>query len=135
MPPHTYAEKNNTYFNAPSGGPMVQHSLVAMLELNRQGKITLEKVVEKMCHAPAICFQIAERGFIRKGYKADLVLVNMNESWSVSSKNILYKCGWSPLEGQTFNSKVTHTFINGQIAYENGVFSDSIRGERLLFNR
>jgi len=133
--PHTYVEKNNTYFNAPSGGPMVQHSLVAMLELFHQGKITLEKVVEKMCHAPAVCFQIAERGFIRKGYKADLVLVNMDTSWTVSSENILYKCGWSPFDGLTFNSKVTHTFINGQLAFENGVFSDSVRGERLLFDR
>lgn len=133
--PHTYAEKNNTYFNAPSGGPMVQHSLIAMLEMSRQGKITVEKVVEKMCHAPAVCFQVADRGFIRKGYKADLVLVNMDNAWTVSSKNIYYKCGWSPFDGLPFNSKVTHTFINGQLAYENGVFNDSVRGERLLFNR
>ena len=133
--PHTFAEKNNTYFNAPSGTPMVQHSLVAMLELSRQGKITIEKVVEKMCHAPAVCFQIAERGFIREGYKADLVLVDMEEAWTVSSDNILYKCGWSPFEGLFFNTKVTHTFINGQLAYENGVISENVRGERLLFNR
>lgn len=133
--PHTMVEKNNSYFNAPSGGPMVQHSLVAMLEMSRQGKISIEKVVEKMCHAPAVCFQIADRGFIRPGYKADLVLVNMDAAWTVSSENILYKCGWSPFDGLSFNSKVTHTFVNGQLAYENGVFSDSVRGERLLFNR
>jgi dihydroorotase len=133
--PHTMVEKNNSYFNAPSGGPLVQHSLVAMLELSRQGKISVEKVVEKMCHAPAVCFQIADRGYIRKGYKADLVLVNMDSAWTVSSENILYKCGWSPFDGVSFNSKITHTFINGQLAYENGVFSDSVRGERLLFNR
>jgi len=133
--PHTMVEKNNNYLNAPSGGPLVQHSLVAMLELSKQGKISVEKVVEKMCHAPAVCFQIAERGYIRKGYKADLVLVDMESTWTVSSKNILYKCGWSPFDGVSFNSKVTHTFINGQLAYENGVFSDSVRGERLLFKR
>ena len=133
--PHTYAEKNNTYLKAPSGGPMVQHSLVAMLELSRKGVISVEKVVEKMCHAPAVCFQIAERGFIRTGYKADLVLVNKDAVWTVSSDNILYKCGWSPFDGQSFNAKVTHTFVNGQLAFENGVFSDSVRGERLLFNR
>ena len=133
--PHTLAEKNNSYFKAPSGGPLVQHSLVAMLEMSRQGKISVEKVVEKMCHAPAICFQIAERGFIREGYKADLVLVDMDEAWTVSSENILYKCGWSPFEGLTFNTKVTHTFINGQLAYDRGVFNNSVRGERLLFNR
>jgi dihydroorotase len=133
--PHTLAEKNNTYFKAPSGGPLVQHSLVAMLEMSHQGKISIEKVVEKMCHAPAVCFQVAERGFIREGYKADLVLVDGNDPWTVSSENILYKCGWSPFDGITFNSKVTHTFVNGQLAYEDGVFNDSVRGERLLFNR
>jgi len=133
--PHTMAEKNNTYFNAPSGGPLVQHSLVAMLELSRQGKLSVEKVVEKMCHAPAVCFQVAERGFIRKGYKADLILVNMDDPWTVASENILYKCGWSPFMDQTFNAKVTHTFINGQLAYENGVFNYAVKGERLLFNR
>ena len=133
--PHTMVEKNNSYFNAPSGGPLVQHSLVAMIELSKQGKISIEKVVEKMCHAPAVCFQVAERGYIRKGYKADLVLVDMDSTWTVSSENILYKCGWSPFDGVSFNSKVTHTFINGRLAYENGVFSDCVRGERLLFNR
>ena len=133
--PHTLAEKNNSYFKAPSGGPLVQHSLVAMLEMSRQGKIPVEKVVEKMCHAPAVCFQLAERGFIREGYKADLVLVDMDAAWTVSSENILYKCGWSPFDGLTFNAKVTHTFVNGQLAYEKGVFNDSVRGERLLFNR
>ncbi|MDP4292233.1 MAG: dihydroorotase [Bacteroidota bacterium] len=133
--PHTLAEKNNSYFKAPSGGPLVQHSLVAMLELSRQGKISVEKVVEKMCHAPAVCFQVAERGFIRKGYKADLTLVDMNAAWTVAPENIYYKCGWSPFEGLTFNAKVTHTFVNGQLVYENGSFNDQVRGERLLFNR
>jgi len=133
--PHTMVEKNNSYFKTPSGGPLVQHSLVAMIELSKQGKISIEKVVEKMCHAPAVCFQIADRGFIRKGYKADLVLVDMESTWTVSSENILYKCGWSPFDGVSFNSKVTHTFVNGQLAYAYGVFSDSVRGERLLFNR
>jgi dihydroorotase len=133
--PHTAVEKNNTYFKAPSGGPMVQHSLVAMLELSRQGKISVEKVVEKMCHNPAICFQVSERGFIREGYKADLVLVDMDCAWTVSSDNILYKCGWSPFDGLSFNTKVTHTFVNGQLVYENGIFCEGVYGERLLFDR
>ena len=133
--PHTLEEKNNTYFNAPSGGPLVQHALVAMLELYHQGKIRLEKIVEKMCHAPAICFQIENRGFIKKGYAADLVLVEIDNPWEVSKDNILYKCAWSPFEGNTFKSKVTHTWVNGHLAYQNGTFDESQKGHRLTFNR
>ncbi|MBA5246721.1 dihydroorotase [Marnyiella aurantia] len=133
--PHTMEEKQNVYTNAPSGGPLVQHSLPVMLENFRSGKISIEKIVEKMCHNPAIIFQIEKRGFIREGYKADLVLVDDNSEWTVSKDNILYKCGWSPLEGMTLHSKVTHTFINGKLAYENGKVNEEKFGERLLFNR
>ena len=133
--PHTIEEKNNTYFNAPSGGPLVQHALVAMLELYHQGKIKLEKIVEKMCHAPAICFQVENRGFIRVGYAADLVLVEIDNPWQVNKDNILYKCAWSPFEGNTFKSKVTHTWVNGHLAYQNGTFDESQKGHRLTFNR
>ncbi|MDB3926502.1 dihydroorotase [Flavobacteriales bacterium] len=133
--PHTLEEKDNTYFKAPSGGPLVQHALSAMLEFYHQGKISLEKVVEKMCHAPAVCFQLEGRGFIRKGYAADLVLVDLDNPWEVSKENILYKCKWSPFEGTTFQSKVTHTWINGHLAYKNGHFDESQKGQRLLFDR
>ena len=133
--PHTIEEKNNTYFNAPSGGPLVQHALVAMLELYHQGKIRLEKIVEKMCHAPAICFQVENRGFIREGYAADLVLVEINNPWEVNKDNILYKCAWSPFEGNTFRSRVTHTWVNGHLAYQNGTFDESQKGHRLTFDR
>ena len=133
--PHTLEEKDNTYFKAPSGGPLVQHALPAMLEFYHNGKISLEKVVEKMCHAPAICFQLEGRGFIKKGFAADLVLVDLNSSWQVSKENILYKCGWSPFEGTRFNSKVTHTWVNGHLAYLNGHFDESQKGQRLLFDR
>jgi dihydroorotase len=133
--PHTLEEKNNTYFNAPSGGPLVQHALPAMLEFFKRGKINIEKVVEKMCHNPAICFKIENRGFIREGYFADLVLVDLNNRWQVKKDNILYKCGWSPFEGETFNTKITHTLINGHIAYEHGNFNESRNGMRLTFNR
>jgi len=133
--PHTLEEKQNKYFNAPSGGPLVQHSLVAMLEFYRQGKITLQNVVQKMCHNPAIAFQIKDRGFIREGYFADLVLVNLNEPWKVEKQNILAKCNWSPFENQTFQSKIKKTFVSGHLAYENGVFNEIRKGERLLFNR
>ena len=132
--PHTLEEKNNTYFNAPSGGPLVQHALPAMLEFFKRGKINIEKVVEKMCHNPAICFKIENRGFIREGYFADLVLVDLNNRWQVKKDNILYKCGWSPFEGETFNTKITHTLINGHIAYEHGNFNESRNGMRLTFN-
>ena len=133
--PHTLEEKKNVYTKAPSGGPLIQHSLVAMLELHLNGKIDLEKVVEKMCHNPAILFKIEKRGFIREGYFADLVLVNINNPWTVDKNNILAKCGWSPFEGQSFRSKVSHTFISGHLAYEEGHLLDSKMGERLTFER
>ena len=131
--PHTLEEKQNTYFSAPSGGPLVQHSIVAMMEFYHNSKISLEKIVEKMSHNPAILFRIKERGFIREGYHADLVLVDPNAPWTVSKENILYKCGWSPFEGQTFQSKVTHTFVNGKLVYEDGRFDEAVKGQRLLF--
>ncbi len=133
--PHTLEEKDNTYFTAPSGGPLVQHALPAMLEFYHQGKMTLPKIVEKMCHAPAVCFQIENRGFIREGYAADLVLIDLNKPWQVNKDNILYKCGWSPFEGITFQSSITHTWVNGHLAYVNGYFDESQKGQRLLFNR
>jgi len=133
--PHTLEEKENSYFNAPSGGPLVQHALPAMLEFYKNNKISIEKIVEKMCHNPAICFKIQNRGFIREGYFADLVIVDLNSPWKVNKKNILYKCGWSPFEGEVFHSKITHTFINGHIAYKNGKFDESQKGMRLTFDR
>jgi len=133
--PHTLEEKSNTYFKSPSGGPLVQHALPAMLEFYKNDKISLEKVVEKMCHNPAICFQIEDRGFVKEGFFADLVLVDLESSWGVTKENILYKCGWSPFEGETFHSKITHTFVNGHLAYENGSFNESKKGKRLKFNR
>lgn len=131
--PHTLEEKNSTYLKAPSGGPLIQHSLVAMLEFYHQKKISLEKIVEKMCHSPAICFQVEKRGFIREDYWADLVLVDLNNSWQVNKSNILYACKWSPFEGKSFRSKVTHTFVNGHLAYRDGTFDESLRGKRILF--
>lgn len=133
--PHTWEEKQNTYFKAPSGGPLVQHSLVAMLELYHEGKMTLEKIVQKMSHNPSILFQIENRGFIREGYFADLALVNLNSPWTVGKQNILAKCGWSPFTGNTFKSSVTHTFVSGHLAYANGSLDEQKRGLRLLFNR
>lgn len=133
--PHILEEKDQVYTKCPSGGPLVQHSLAAMLEMHAKGRISLEKIVTKMCHNPAIIFNIEKRGFIRKGYKADLVLVDLNLKWTVSADNILYHCGWSPLEGTEFSAKVTHTFVNGHLAYDNGVLSDEKHGERLLFDR
>ena len=133
--PHTLEEKDNSYFKAPSGGPLVQHALPAMLEFYHQGKISLERMVEKMSHAPAICFQVENRGFIRAGYAADLVLVDLNKPWEVNKENILYKCGWSPFEGTTFQSAVTHTWVNGHLAYANGQFDESQKGQRLQFDR
>ncbi|MDP3352347.1 MAG: dihydroorotase [Flavobacteriaceae bacterium] len=133
--PHTFEEKNQVYTKAPSGGPLVQHALPAMLEMVHQQKISIEKMVEKMCHNPAILFQIDKRGFIREGYFADLVLVDMNNSWTVDKENILYQCGWSPFEGTTFQSKITHTFVNGNLVYQNGNFISNIKGKRLEFNR
>lgn len=133
--PHTIEEKRNNYFKAPSGGPLVQHSLQVMLEFYQQGRISLEKVVEKMCHAPAVCFGVRKRGFIRPGYHADLVLVDLYAKHYVNQENILYKCGWSPFEGFTFNSQITHTFVNGNLVFENGKIYDDTRGQRLLFDR
>jgi len=132
--PHTLDEKQNPYIKCPSGAPMVQHSLVVMLENFHRKKISLEKIVEKMCHNPATIFRIEKRGFIRKNYKADLVLVDLDKKWKVSKENILYKCGWSPLEGEVFHSSVTHTFVNGHLCYEKGKFLGEPNGERLLFN-
>ena len=133
--PHTIEEKDNVYTKAPSGGPLVQHALPAMLEFYHQGKISLEKIVEKMCHNPAILFQVEKRGYIKKGYKADLVLVDLNAPWTVKKDNILYKCGWSPFEGTTFKSRITHTFVNGRLAYKNFKVYDELFGERLTFDR
>jgi len=133
--PHTLEEKERVYFKAPSGGPMVQHSLIAMLEMYHKGLFSLEKIVEKMSHHPAILFAIKERGFIRKGYKADLVLCDLKSSHTVNKDNVLYKCGWSPMEGEEFNSKIHSTFVNGHLAYCDGVIDDSKIGERLNFNR
>jgi dihydroorotase len=133
--PHTLAEKGNTYFKAPSGGPLIQHSLVVMLELYRRKIFSLEKIVDMMCHNPAILFNIRNRGFIREGYQADLCLIDPASSWSVSKENILYKCGWSPFEGTTFRSKVVQTIVNGKIAYDNGVINNDYRGQRLMFDR
>jgi dihydroorotase len=133
--PHTLEEKMNTYFKAPSGGPLIQHSLVALLEMWHRNIFSIEKVIQMMCHNPAILFNIKDRGFIREGYKADLCLVNTATQWTVSKDNILYKCKWSPFEGQTFRSKVVKTIVNGTIVYDNGVINEDYRGQRLLFER
>lgn len=133
--PHTLEEKQNPYKTCPSGAPLVQHSLQVMLEAYKQEKISLEKIVEKMCHNPAIIFQIQKRGFLREGYKADLVLCDLDVQNKVSKENILYKCQWSPLDGEVFHSKITHTFVNGYLVYENGKISKVPKGERLLFDR
>lgn len=133
--PHTIQEKEQAYSAAPSGGPLVQHALPALLELYHQGKISLEKIVEKTAHNVAICFNVKERGFIREGYWADLVLVNLNDPFKVTRQNVLYKCGWSPFEGQTFKSEITHTFISGNLAYHKGKFTTNDTGKRLEFNR
>lgn len=133
--PHTLEEKKQSYTKAPSGGPLVQHAVVAMFESFHQGKISIEKIVEKMAHNPAKIFKIEKRGFIKEGFYADLVLVNPAMPWSVKKENILYKCGWSPLEGTTFKSRVTHTFVNGQLVYQNAKVSEAKAGKRLLFNR
>ena len=133
--PHTKEEKNNVYTKAPSGGPLVQHALPAMLEFYHRGKISLEKIVEKMCHNPAILFEIEKRGYIKEGYKADLVLVDLNAPWTVQKDNILYKCGWSPFEKTTFRSRITHTFVNGKLVYKNFKVLDVKNAERLTFNR
>ncbi len=140
--PHTWEEKHaltpenkSNYFKTPSGLPLVQHGLNMMLEFYHEKKITLEKIVEKMSHAPAICFNIKDRGFIREGYFADLVLLDLNADWKVSKENIYYKCGWSPLEDSTFHSRITHTFVNGRLVFQNGLFDESGNGMRLEFDR
>lgn len=133
--PHTWEEKQQPYLQAPSGVPLVQHSLLLMLEHARQGDITIEKVVEKMSHAPAICFQVKERGFLREGYYADCVIVDLKGQTNVQKENIYYKCAWSPFEGHTFPAAVTHTFVSGHLAYENGVFNENVLGQRLAFSR
>lgn len=132
--PHTIEEKQQSYLKAPSGGPLVQHSLVAMLEKAREGKISVERVVEKMCHAPADLFRIDKRGYIREGYWADLVLVHPQQHWTVAKDNLLYKCGWSPLEGTVFHSRVVSTFVNGNLVYNNGAINELYKGMRLEFN-
>jgi dihydroorotase len=133
--PHTWEEKNEPYTKSHAGLPLVQHSVLMMLDYVNQGRIPIEKVVQKMSHSVATLFQIAERGFIREGYYADLVLVNLDQSNTVSKENILYKCGWSPLEGHQFSSTITHTFVNGHLVYGNGRFDESLRGKRLTFKR
>ena len=133
--PHTLEEKNNAYFNAPSGGPLVQHALVALLEMVKLGKFTLEHIVQKTSHDVATLFEVKDRGYLREGYFADLVLVDFDNEWQVNKDNILYKCGWSPFEGTIFKSKVTTTFVNGNPVYENGTFDESTKGQRMLFNR
>ncbi len=133
--PHTLQEKDHSYFKAPSGGPMVQHSLTAMLEMSRKGMISIERVIEKMCHAPADLFRIDRRGYIREGYYADLVLVDPAQSWVVSPENILYKCGWSPFDGMEFSHRVMATFVNGNLVYAHGEVVSEIQGKRLMFKR
>jgi dihydroorotase len=133
--PHTLEEKNNVYTKAPSGGPLVQHAVLAILEKVKEGVIPIEKAVEKMSHNPAKLFQIEKRGFIKEGYFADLVLIDPKQSQTVTKENVLYKCGWSPFEGTTFSSTITHTFVNGNLIYNEGVFNNDIKGKRLTFNR
>jgi dihydroorotase len=139
--PHTLEEKAGNYFQAPSGAPMVQHSLAVMMEFFHKGKISIERIVEKMCHAPSECFSLENRGFIREGYWADLVILDPDAPWTVDTSNILYKCGWSPLEGRTLKSKVTHTFVSGNLVYElnpdvlESSFDEQTHGMRLTFNR
>ncbi|WP_396139644.1 dihydroorotase, partial [Flavobacterium sp.] len=133
--PHTLEEKQQVYTKAPSGGPLVQHAVVAMFEANHQGKISVEKIAEKMCHNPAKIFKIEKRGFIKVGFYADLVIVNPGLPWSVKKENILAKCGWSPFEGYTFKSRITHTFVNGELVYQNFKVKDIPVGKRLLFDR
>jgi dihydroorotase len=133
--PHTWAEKQQPFAQAPAGLPLVQHSVLLMLHYVQQGKISIEKVVEKMAHAPAICFQVKERGYIREGYYADLVLVDLKKTYTVSKENILYHCGWSPMEGMNLPASITHTFVNGNVVYENGVVIEDYKGMRLAFDR
>ena len=133
--PHTWEEKQKPYLEAPAGVPLVQHSLLILLEAYAEGRISLEKIVEKACHAPAECFQVAERGYIREGYYADCVLVDMNKSYTVNKENILYKCAWSPFEGHTFHSSINSTFVNGNRVYHEGQICSDESGLRLKFDR
>ena len=133
--PHTMAEKKNVYTKAPSGGPLIQHTLVAMLDMVKEGVFDLPFVAKMMAHHPAICFQVEERGYIREGYWADLAMVNLQVPWTVSKENILYKCGWSPFEGHTFSSSIHTTLVNGEIAYQAGTVNDNVRGQRVMFAR
>jgi len=133
--PHTLDEKQNVYTKAPSGGPLVQHAIPAMMSYVDSGKISIEKMVEKMCHNPAILFEIKKRGYIKEGFYADLVLIDPKKTWTVNKDNILYKCGWSPFEGVTFNNTITHTFINGNLTYNQGDFDEKTKGKRITFNR
>ena len=133
--PHTWQEKQQSYFKAPSGLPLVQHSLQLMLDFHHQQKISLEKIIEKMCHAPADCFQVKNRGYLREGYFADIAIVDIQKEYTITNQNILYKCGWSPLENKTFKGEVTQTFVNGNLVYNNGLFDESKKGQRLLFSR
>ena len=133
--PHTLEEKNNVYTKAPSGGPLVQHALPALLEMHHRGLISIEKIVEKACHNPAILFNVKDRGYIKEGYYADLVLVDLNQPWTVKKDNLLYKCGWSPFEGTTFKSRISHTFVNGHLAYNNFKVNENRFAKALTFNR
>ncbi|MGL4582078.1 MAG: dihydroorotase [Flavobacterium sp.] len=133
--PHTLEEKSKGYTSAPSGGPLVQHALVSLFEASKQGKISIEKIVEKTAHNPAILFQVEKRGYVKEGYHADIVIVDVDSTWEVSKENVLYKCGWSPFEGQQFSSKITHTFVNGFLAYDNDQVNEQRQGQRLLFVR
>jgi dihydroorotase len=133
--PHTWEEKQQTYFKAPSGVPLVQHSLNIMMEFVQEGKISMEKVVEKMCHAPAECFQVDKRGYLREGYWADVLIVDPDKKWTVAKENILYKCGWSPLEGHEFTGKVESTIVSGHLAWHDGKLNERKMGERLTFDR
>ena len=133
--PHTLEEKQNPYMKAPSGGPLIQHTLNAMLDFYHEGRISLERIAEKMCHAVADCFEVKERGYIREGYFADLVLVDLEKPWTVSKENIRAKCGWSPFEGHMFKSTVEKTFVSGHLAYSDGKLDESQMGQRLAFDR
>ncbi len=133
--PHTFEEKQEPYKDCPSGGPMIQHSLLVMFELVHQGLISLEKIVEVMCHNPAICFGIKDRGYIREGYAADLVVVDPNKSQTITKEDLLYKCKWSPMEGSTLKSSVIYTFVNGVPVYDNGTIHDAVKGQALQFSR
>ena len=133
--PHTLEEKQNLYTSAPSGGPMVQHALIALLTQAKKGKITLEKIVEKACHNPATLFNIQSRGYLREGFFADLVLVDLNKKTTVTKENLLYKCGWSPFEGTTFDASIEKTFVNGNLVYDQGKIIESSLGRKLTFDR